>query len=87
MRAVKLRLLLLMILVVVGATVFVGMNIEDNTESVVLQTEAPPSPTSHQKKVFASKQLVSDLGSSRPNSEAFLRMPRISIDLVPILRC
>jgi hypothetical protein len=87
MRAVKLRLLLLIILVVVGATVFVGMNLEDSSELGVLQTQVSPSLLSQQKKVFESKQPASDVGSSRPNSEAFSRMPRLSLDLVPILRC
>ena len=87
MRVFELRLLLAIILVLLGATVFLGMSLEDNSESVVLQNQTPPSHLNQQEKVLASERPASDLYLSRPTSEAVSRILRVSPDLVLILRC
>ncbi len=86
MRSFRLRLLLAIVLVVVGATVFVGMSLEDNAESLV-QSQRPASHLDRRGEVLVRKPAASNLHSSRAASETVSRLIRVSLDLVPILRC
>ena len=85
MGAVRLKFLLAIILVLAGVTLFVGINLEDNID-VVLMPSHTPSSLVNQRKI-ASERPAPNSPSFRPDSEVISRSARVSVDLIPILRC
>jgi hypothetical protein len=93
MRAVEPRLLLALILVLLGATVIVGLNLGDDDSQMALEREmqalqTQPLRTNSEEKTLASVRLPSSAPRpSRTDSEIALRSCASVIDLVCVLRC
>ena len=86
MRVVEPRLLLALILVLLGATVIVGLNLEDDADTMILQGQMQPLRADAEKKTLNSVP-SSTLNPSRTGSEIVPRSGASVIDLVCVLRC
>jgi hypothetical protein len=84
---VELRLLLALILVLLGATVIGGLNLED-ADTMALQRHTQPLRATPKEKTLTPLGLPSSaLHPSRTDSEIALRSGASVIDLLGVLRC
>jgi hypothetical protein len=88
MRVVELRLLLALILVLLGATVIVDLNLGDDSDTMTLQVRTQSLRVSLKEKTLTSVGRPSSaLNPSRTNSEIARRSCVSLIDLACVLRC
>jgi hypothetical protein len=88
MRVVELRLLLALIVVLLGATVMVGLNVGDDADTMTLQAQTQPLRANPNQKILSSAGLPSSaLHPSRADSGTAPRTCASMIDLVCVLRC
>ncbi len=88
MRAAQLRLLLALVLVLLGATVIVGLNLGDDDTMMAMQGQTQTLRAKPEDKIAPSIGLVSSVShQSRTQSEIALRPGVSVIDLVHVLRC
>ena len=90
MRAVELRLLLALVLVLLGATVIFGLNLGDDADTMTLQGRTRLLRVNREENTFTSASVErpsSTLNRSRTDSEMTLRSCGSVIDLVCVLRC
>jgi hypothetical protein len=88
MRVVELRFLLALILVLLGATFIVGLNLGDDTDTMTLQGRTRRLPVNPEEKALASGgRQSSALHRLRTDSEGVPRSGASVIDLVCTLRC
>ena len=87
MRVFEPRLLLPLILVLLGATIIVGLNLEDDADPMILQGQMQPLRANPEDKTLASVGSSSALHPSRTDSEIVPRSGTSVIDLVCVLRC
>ena len=88
MRVIELRLLLALILVLLGATIVVGLNLVDDADTMTLQARTQPLRANPEEKTLTSVGLTTSAPHpSRTDSEIALRSGVSMIDLVCVLRC
>jgi hypothetical protein len=88
MRFLKLRLLLALILVLLGAAVIVDLNLGDDTDTMTLKGRTQPLRVNLEEKTLTSVGRPSPaLDPSRTNSDIALRSCVSVIDLACVLRC
>jgi hypothetical protein len=88
MRVFELRFLLALILVLLGATVIVGLNLGDDDDTMALQGQTQRLLANPTEKTLTSVGLTSSTPRpSRADSEIAVRSGASTIDLVRVLRC
>jgi hypothetical protein len=88
MCVVELRLLLALILVLLGATFIVGLNLGDDADRMTLQGRTQPVRANPEETTLTSVGRPSSaLHRSRADSEIAPRSWATVIDLVCVLRC
>jgi hypothetical protein len=87
MCVVELRLLLALVLVLLGATVIVGLNFEDDDDTIALPGQTQTLRANSEEEIRSSVEIPSSaLRPSRTDSEIAPR-PRASVIDVVVLRC
>lgn len=88
MRVVELRLLLALILVLFGATGFVGLNVGDDDNPMAVQGQKQRQRADSEEKALTSVELPSSaLHPSRTDSKIAPRSCASVLDLVCVRRC
>jgi hypothetical protein len=88
MRGFQLRLLLALVLVLLGATVIVGVNLDDDDSTMALVRQTQPLCAHAEEEPLTSVRLSSSAQHlSPPDSEIAPRSSASVIDLVCVLRC
>jgi len=88
MRLVELRLLLLLILVLIGATVIVGADLENDAAMIPMRIRTQtPGANPERQSATSGKQSSSSVRQSRADAEIAARSGPSVIDLVHVLRC
>lgn len=88
MRVFELRLLLAIVLVLLGATVIIGLSFGEDDDTMAMVCQTQPLRANPEEKVSTSVELPSSaLHPSRPESEITARTSASVIDLVCVLRC
>jgi hypothetical protein len=88
MRGFQLRLLLALVLVLLGATLIVGINLDDDDSTMALVRQTQPLCANPEEKSLTAVGLPSSAQHpSPPDSEIAPRSGASVIDLVCVLRC